>query len=57
MGEEVIMTLEEEKVESEIKCPRCGTLNPLDTIKCIHCAAILRKADRYAAPAAADETK
>ena len=33
------MTLEKEKVESKIACPKCGKLNPLDTSRCIYCKA------------------
>jgi len=39
------MTLEEKKVEvSKIKCPKCGKLNPVDAIWCIHCRVTIRRA-------------
>jgi len=37
------MTLEEEKVETKRKCSRCGKLNPLDTTRCVHCGATIRR--------------
>jgi len=49
------MTLQEE--ESKLICPRCGMRNPLDTIRCVHCGAIIRRSEIYAAVATADETK
>ena len=36
------MTLEEKKISlPKIKCPRCDTLNPVDTVRCIHCTATI----------------
>lgn len=52
----MMMTLEEEKVESKIECPKCGKLNPLDTVRCIRCAAIIKRPEIYAAGEAKEVT-
>jgi len=47
------MTLEKEKVGHKIECPKCGKLNPLDTVRCIRCTAIMKRPQMDAA----DEVK